>query len=458
VTSRLLALLAANACFFVAGAGLMRCFGHWRAPRELPRVCGIAYMVGVAAVGVLSTLLLIAGLSLSVPQVLILCALLTATGLVRSQSPLPLPEPVSRPVRIFTLVAAGLLGVYLAALLALTYVQPMTGYDSWALWSVKSRALVLLDGLDPDVFANQAYSAIRREYPLFVPALEAIGFRFMRTTDTHLVHLQFAFVVVGFFVAAAQLLRDRISPLFVWPSLLVLAVAPRFGRGLALGTADLPLALFFGLAVLAGWRYIDRPDPRWLYLLATFAAAAALTKREGLAYVAVLFVALLLLAARRGRRILPLVAAGAVAFVPLGAWSIWRTVHDVGAADTPISDFLSPAYLSEHADRIWPALRALGREAFAPELWLLLPVLLLLAAALAFARGRDRSTAVFAVGLVAVLFVWIAWGAVVHKASVEGFAAKTAHRVAATPSVAAALLLPLLASALVRDGRARGPT
>lgn len=455
---QLFAVAAANLCFLAAGVGLTRLFGFWRSPRHLLRVVGIAYMVGAAAVGVLATLLLVAGLSLSIPQVLALCGLLAATGLLRSSEPFPRPERLSRRVRAFVLVAAGLLAVYLLALLALTAVQPMTGYDSWALWSVKARAIVLLDGLDPDVFASPAYTAIRREYPLFVPALEAIDYRFMRDNETYLVHLQFWFLVAGFFVAAAQLLRDRISPLLVWPALLLLAVAPRFGRGLALGAADLPLALFFGLAVLAGWRHVDRPDARWLALLVTFASAAAVTKREGLAYVAVLFVALLLLARRRGHPVLPLAVAGAVSFVPLGFWSVWRTVNDVGAADTPISDFLSPSYLSDHADRIWPALRALGREAFDPELWLLLPVVLVLAAILAFAAGRERDTAVFAAGLVAVLFAWIAWGAVVHKASVEGFAAKTAHRVGATPSVVAALLLPLLASAHVRDGRARDPT
>ena len=455
-----LALVAANLCFLAAGVGLTRLFGFWRGPRDLVRVVGIAYMVGVAAVGVLASLLLVAGLSLSIPQVLVLCGVLAATGVLRTSKPFPPPEPLSRPLRAFVLAAAGLLAAYLLALLALTAVQPMTGYDSWALWSVKARAVVLLGGLDADVFANPAYTSIRREYPLFVPALEAIGFRFLRDTDTYVVHLQFWFFVAGFFVAAAQLLRDRVSPLLVWPALLLLAVAPRFGRGLALGAADLPLALLFGLAVLAGWRYVDRPDPRWLALLVTFAAAAAVTKREGLAYVAVLFVALLLLARGRGLRVLPLAAAGALSFVPLGAWSIWRTVNDVGAADTPISDFLSPSYLAEHGDRVWPALRALGREAFDPELWLLLPLVLILAAVLAFAAGRDRGTAVFAAGLVAVLFAWIAWGAVVHKASVEGFAAKTAHRVAATPSVVAALLLPVLASALVRDGtgRRREPT
>jgi hypothetical protein len=455
-----LALAAANLCFLAAGVGLTRLFGFWRSPRELLPVLGIAYLAGIASVGVIATLLLVAGLSLSIPQVLVLCGLLAATGLVRSSDPFPPPEPLSRRVRAFVLAAAGLLAVYLLALFALTAVQPMTGYDSWALWAVKARAIVLLDGLDTDVFANPAYTAVRREYPLLVPALEAIDFRFMRDTDTYLVHLQFWCLAAGFFVAAAQLLRDRVSPLLLWPALLLLAVAPRFGRGLALGTADLPLALFFGLAVLAGWRHVDRPDPRWLALLVTFASAAAVTKREGLAYVAVLFVALLLLARWRGRRLLPLTVAAGLSFVPLGAWSIWRTVHDVEAADTPISDFVSPSYLSDHADRIWPALRALGREAFDPELWLLLPVVLLLAALLAFATGRDRGTAVFAVGLVAVLFAWIAWGAVVHKASVEGFAAKTAHRVAATPSVVAALLLPLLASAHVRErsGQARDPT
>ncbi len=52
-------LAFANAAFFAAGAGLVRFFG-WRM-RSHP---GLAYMSGIAAVGVVSTLMLSAGLAL----------------------------------------------------------------------------------------------------------------------------------------------------------------------------------------------------------------------------------------------------------------------------------------------------------------------------------------------------------------------------------------------------------
>ena len=129
----LFGLLVANAAFFAAGAGLVRLFG-WRL-RTHP---GLAYMSGIASVGVLSTLMLMAGLALRWWQVLILCALLASLGLVNRER----PEPAGGKT-----------------------------WDAWAKWTMKARAIVLLGGLDTSVFANHAYQPLVLDYPMLIPGV-----------------------------------------------------------------------------------------------------------------------------------------------------------------------------------------------------------------------------------------------------------------------------------------------
>ena len=62
--AHLLALAVANLCFLAAGAGIGRALGLWRAPRDLPGVVPILYLIGVAASGILATWALVAGLEL----------------------------------------------------------------------------------------------------------------------------------------------------------------------------------------------------------------------------------------------------------------------------------------------------------------------------------------------------------------------------------------------------------
>ena len=195
----------------------MRLFG-WRL-RTHP---GLAYMSGIASVGVLSTLMLMAGLALRSWQVLILCALLASLGLVQRER----PEPEGRKMdRRLALPFGGLLGGYLAVLFVQCLFQALNSWDAWAKWTMKARAIVLLGGLDTSVFANHAYQPLVLDYPMLIPGLEAIDFRFMGRLDNLVIHEQFWLLLVGFLVAAYELLRDRVPQSLLWPSLLL--VGPR---------------------------------------------------------------------------------------------------------------------------------------------------------------------------------------------------------------------------------------
>src|SRR5262249_2423299 len=156
-------------------------------------------------VGVISTLMLMAGLALRWWQVLLLCALLASLGLVRGER--PGSTGVKTDWRV-GLPLGGLLAGYLVVLFVQCVFQPLNSWDSWAKWTRRGRAIVLLGGLDTAVFANHAYQPLVLDYPMLIPGLEAMDFRFIGRLDSMVIHVQFWLLLVGFLVAAYELLRD----------------------------------------------------------------------------------------------------------------------------------------------------------------------------------------------------------------------------------------------------------
>ena len=197
-------LLAANAAFFAAGAGLVRLFG-WRL-RTHP---GLAYMAGIASVGVLSTLMLMAGLALRCWQALILCALLAsprarparaaATRGRDAKIDWRLARPFGRaarrlprrPLRPVPVPGAELLG----------RVGEMDDEGARDRPPRRTRHVRV---------RQPRLSAARARLPDADPGLEAIDFRFMGRLDNLVIHVQFWLLLVGFLVAAYELLRDRV--------------------------------------------------------------------------------------------------------------------------------------------------------------------------------------------------------------------------------------------------------
>jgi hypothetical protein len=454
-------LLVANACFLAAGAGLSRALGLWRAPAEFPRVAGIAFVVGLASVGVIAPLLLIAGLALTVLQVLLLCGLLAAMGALPASVPpwRPSAPAVSRASRRLGLAVAALIGIYLLMLLARSWYEPQRAWDAWAMWTMKARAIVLLDGLDTRVFAGAAYAPLHLDYPLLVPGLEAIDFRFMGRISTRVIDVQFWLLFAGFLAAAAQLLRDRVQPVLLWPGLLLLSIAPSLAIQLRWSIGDFPLALFFGLAALAGWRYLETAALPFAALLGIFAAAAWATKREGLAFVVVLYAVLAVFAlVRRSGPLVPLFIAMAASTLGILPWRIWVHSHGLEPSELPLGKSISPSYLLDRTDRLGPALRGLVEQAFKPGWWIVVLPLLLIAAVVALRSDRSRPLAAFVLSLLGLMFVSLVWAYWADRPEITKHVAHTAPRVVTSVLVVAGLFLPLLVAELSsRTSGARTP-
>lgn len=374
-----LALLGANICFAAAGLGVLslltrRALAGWS--------LALAYMAGVATVGVLTPLLLIAGLSIGVFETLILCAGLALPAVLLrgrlaergSNSFQPMGRR-SAPARL----AAGVVGGFLMLLAVDLWFQPLWAYDGWAMWTAKARALVLLDGLSTDYFARAASTP---EHPLLLSALEAIDFRFMGF-DTRILHLQFWLLLVGFVGSLVALLQDRVRAVVLWPSLLALILAPALAYQTATAYADVPLGIFVALAGICAWRWLVAAEGGALALLALFSAAACATKFEGAIYVGALMLTVIVLASLASRRQAAL--AGAVAMVSLVGivpWRLWMWHHGIAQYHS-VGGSLDARLLLSRADRLPIALTRFVRELLDPTSWLLLVPLALAAAVLA---------------------------------------------------------------------------
>ena len=221
---------------------MLRLAGIRPAVRDLPWSVAVAYVAGAAAIGVLGSAALVAGLPLDRWQFLAICGALLGAGLVRRGR-------LRSPVWVRTQGWLRLFPVAILAVLALVAfdaaVQPIWNDDAWAIWAAKAESVVLLDGLDPDYLAG--VSVLNPSYPLVVPVLELLALRFCGI-DNELVPLQLTLLFVALPFALVALLRDRARPLLLWTAALGLALAPALQIQAVSALADVPLAVFFALA------------------------------------------------------------------------------------------------------------------------------------------------------------------------------------------------------------------
>ena len=295
-------------------------------PSDFPWSIALAYVAGVAAIGVLGSAALVLGLALTWWQIVLVCAAVFAAGFLR-RGRLSSPAPIElhgwvRFLPVATLAVLAVLAVDLA-------VQPLWTEDAWSIWAAKANSIVLGGGLIPDFLASA--SVVSSSYPVVVPVLEVVALRFAGLPN-EVIPLQLGLPFIAFPFALAALLRDRVNVLVLWTVLLAVALAPTLQIQTASAVADVPLAVFFALAGVAGWRWVELGESQMLWLTGVFAAAAVGTKVEGGLFVALLFVALAVSGARYGRplRTLGLVAAGvALSALP---WELWSRGHSLGDA------------------------------------------------------------------------------------------------------------------------------
>ena len=429
--------------FFVLIVGGCVLFGMHRLRTwwEVLRLGGVAYLLGVASFLVALTLELVAGIPLGVVSIALTGLALGLGGLLvgrRRGFEAPSAEP-GNAIRVYpslfgaVLVAALL--VYLEALFRPGRLSGL-GWDVWASWVPKAKAIYFSGGVDPRLFASLPGPS----YPPGLPALHAAAFHAMGSADAVTLHLQQWFLVVGFAGAIAGLLAPRVRSWILLPLLLLLLLMPDLRNRATDLYADTPLGYLLAASALLVLLWVVDGESWKLWAATLLLGGAMLTKREGILFAVCILFAGLVASFRERRHAWPrLAAAGVVAFALAFPWRIWFMANDI-PSDAPESGYLGVLH---HLDRLWPSLRLVVSTAFDYELWLLVPTLAVVSAVLAFLAGFRRE-AVFAATLLATSVVGSAWTYWSNPSLEISRADGLVNRVVGSPLLMVGVLLPLL--------------
>ena len=411
MTGRALAgLVGLNLWLLVVGIAILLAVRPSRSWGEVARLSGLAYLLGVAASGVVWVWLLVVGAPLSVATILVTglgiaaCCAVVGRRLGRRLPPRPaFRAHVPRP-SLVTASFAGLSVVYFEALFRSGRLAGLYEFDGWSFWVPKANAIYFYGGLDRQFFHDLPGPS----YPPLVPALEAAAFRFMGSPDAVTLHLQFWFLLVGFAATVIGLLRPTVAPALLWPPVLLVLVTPHVIGYALQAQADFLLDELVAIgALLLGLWLVERHS--WqLAAAALLVAAAMLTKREGVVLGACLLLAALAASWRQRRTAWrPPLLAGVAAAIATVPWRAFLAVRDLTGGGPEAGG----TGLFSHLDRAWPSLKLTVSALFDFDIWLLTVPLVVLAVAVALVAGT-RVVAVYA-ALVCLLatagFTWIIW-------------------------------------------------
>lgn len=454
-------VLGLNAIVLVVGYALLaptlrgRSLGSWLT------YAGLALLTGLMGIGVTMTLLAVLDARAGVAElVLVAAALVLAGSSAAWRIPQPwrariaAPEAVPSPPRsrLSDIVAtSACFGV--AAVCAFGVVGGFRSSawldDVWYFWLPRGVAIDQV-GLDPRLFApSDVYFGFANPYyPLLWSLVANLDVAFAGAFDLRAVNAQLAIVVVAFVAATARLLWGRVRPAILWPCLLLLVSSPALFRQAQAGGADLPLAFYLVLAVLAAIGWIVYRLPFALIVLFVGAAGALALKREGLPQLLV-FLVVLSLAALPGRRraLVGLWLTVAAAFLTSVPWLLWQATHE-GLRDRITAAVADPSRTVDRGEQAERALEQLVTWSTRPQEWLVvLPVFFGLAL-VGLIRER-RLHWLVPPGLVLAGYLFWVWFFVTDPYNtVASF--PIAYRVVDALLVLSAVLVPLLAERLLR--------
>ena len=398
----LVGLLALNVGFAVAGAALMHAVRGFRTWLDVGRDLGLAYLVGVAAFGIVWTELLVVGVPFDGVGIVASLALLAVAGVAAARYRGLAPPrrgawTLGGPIALVSAAGIAAAGLVFEALFRSARLQSLQAYDAWAFWVPKAKAIYFFGDLDEQVFT----SAPGPSYPPLLPILDAASFHAMGSADVVTLHVQFWFLALGGAAAIAACLRGYAPAWLLWPSLILVLVVPRFGGRLLLPQADILVDLLFVTAALlvASW---VREGAAWrLGIAALLLAACGVTKREGLVFAACVIGAALVASVGRRRR--GWLHLGGVAVLVLAAaipWRLWYSSRDI-PSDTPSTGGTS-------AGRLWDAVDLSFEVLYSNALWSVVPVVATIAMLATLVWG-DRRLALFLGAVLVLAFLGGAW-------------------------------------------------
>jgi hypothetical protein len=375
---------------------------------------GLAYLTGCAVVPLALTLTLVMGIPFTVPVFLLVVLACIAVGVWRTRGDLGRrsdrrPRSELRSWRSWSIdtwvIAAFVIAFTGFAVIGLLNAleSPMTEGDAWTIWVRKAQILTEHDSLWLPFFKNSVYSFAHLDYPLQIPIFEAIHSRAAGSFDTQALLGHLWLLLIAFIWAAAYVVHvyGRVRPIVWAPVLLLVATAPAIWQQSS-GDADLPMAMFACIGVVASGIWLRTGDKRALALGAVMLAAAANTKNEGTATVmgAIITLGVIVLARKLDRRAFAFAAGYVVVFGVL-PWRLWLS-HQGIKGDVPVGKSLNPGYLIERFDRVWPTVKAIALQLADQGRWAYIVPLAAVFIVAALVSNLGRRIAAFYLGVFAL--------------------------------------------------------
>jgi hypothetical protein len=326
--------------------------------------------------------------------------------------------------------------------------------DAWTFYLPKGIELSRA-GLDQRLFVPNSHFAafIGPDRPLWWSVIGGLDTSAVGHIDLRAINAQMAVLYVAFAAAVTRLLWVHVRRAILLPAILLALAAPELTAHTQSGGADLPLAFFLALGVLAASLWLTRPEPLLFFVFVVCTATALNTKNEAsILVVGFVLVGACFACAQAGRRYLILMGGAALGFATLIPWLAWTRLHGVNNAALGLRE-LDPVHLWHTRDRLEPALRAVTHQMLEPRQWFG-AVPLLIGASIAVAVRERRLAwlgppALVGVGL--ALLVWIYWAGSVE---LTFWLDTSAYRVVDSVMLATAVALPFVVERLLRSGSA----
>ncbi len=201
--------------------------------------------------------------------------------------------------------------------------RPSFGWDTWAHWATKAKVWYSLGTIVPfgsaaEVLAGTAqYTDANPHYPPGIPLIQVWMSLCIGHWDDALVNLPWLAFGIALGLGFYAQIRTVAGPLFAMGVTYLLLSLPFVGVHLALpGYADLPLAVFAGLAAISFWRWSMERKLKHLALAILLALGAPMLKTPGWVWLVLLAPAVLpVLFGKRGWKVV--LALGAVGMISL---------------------------------------------------------------------------------------------------------------------------------------------
>jgi hypothetical protein len=344
-TTRLIVL---NVGFAAVGAAVVLLAGVPRKAIWLPTVMGLAPAVGLAACGLVATVGAMVGIDVtpattgSLSLVALLVAVLAGRRWGRGSIGTLSPSRSGVPGLALELGCLALLAVVSVRIVRLGAATGLEAWDGWAMWAPKAHALYVQGDVWGPVFADRAYGMQHPEYPVLLPALEALASGAIDRFDPSFADIEGSVAVVAFGWAAWAILRVVVAPVLAAAVAVALTgSAPLIANAVA-DYGDSVVAAFTSLGLLCVLVWLTRGSTAMLPLAGLFLAAASTTKSEGLLFALAAVAAASVAARGFGRSVRSVLglAVGVVA-VPI-MWMIVDRLNGPGGANIDVTAALDP--------------------------------------------------------------------------------------------------------------------